>query len=251
MSDTARAYGGVLATRRHRCYKHRCLSQVVEESMSDVNQALGHEHADHPRGSPATPRERGAHLHRPHRAGEDDDRRRRQRSEPSSRQTVYRYFADRDDLLLAGVLAELEATRVGPDPSEAMALAARSPTDAVASLVEGLVHTLATIAANPVLSTLLSAERDSVRSTIDGASGALFSMYADELRPWLELGQNASLLRDDVTPDEIAELALRLTLSMMTTPGPVERDESQLRTYLKTFLTPALAGPRSVDERRT
>lgn len=163
-----------------------------------------------------------------------------------SRQTVYRYFADRDELLLAGVLAELEATQT-PDPSERMARAARTPADAVASLVEGVVHLLTGIAASPVLSTLLTTEGDTVRATIAGASTELFHLYADELRPWLALGQEAGLLRADVRPDEIAELVLRLTLSLLTTDGPVARDPDAVRSYLLTFLTPALAGRGSTD----
>lgn len=160
-----------------------------------------------------------------------------------SRQTVYRYFADRDELLLAGVLAELSAAQPAPDRSELMARAARSPADAVASLVEGVVDTLMTVRQHPVLSSLLATEGTSVRATIDGSSKALFRRYADELRPWLVLGQEAGLLRADVAPDEIAELTLRITLSMITTEGPTHRDADGLRRYLTTFLTPALEPP--------
>jgi AcrR family transcriptional regulator len=158
-----------------------------------------------------------------------------------SRQTVYRYFANRDELLLAGVLAELQASQAVPDRSEEMARAARTPIEAVASLVEGVVHTLETIRTNPLLHSLLAAESDSMRAAIDGASQALFRLYADELRPWLVLGQDSELLRADVEPDEIAELLLRLTLSFITTEGWVHRDADDLRRFLITFLTPALS----------
>lgn len=157
-----------------------------------------------------------------------------------SRQTVYRYFADRDELLLAGILAELESHAIAPDRSEVMARAARTPEEAVASLVEGVVGTLSSIAENPVLAALLATEGESVRATLEGASHALFRGYADEMRPWLVLGQDAGLLRADVAPDEISELVLRITLSLMTTDGPVHRSPDELRRYLRTFLTPAL-----------
>ncbi len=164
-----------------------------------------------------------------------------------SRQTVYRYFADRDELLLAGILAELDSSQAAPDRSEAMARAARSPADAIASLVEGVAHTLESIRASPVLHALLSSEGASVRATIDGAAHALFRGYADDMRPWLVLGQERGLLRDDVRPDEISELVLRLTLSLMTTEGPTHRDGDDLRRYLRTFLTPALAPSATQD----
>jgi len=81
------------------------------------------------------------------------------------------------------------------------------------------------------------------KTTIDGDSKALFGLYADEMRPWLEGGQQLGLLRSDVTPDEFAELTLRITLSMLTTEGPVHRDADELRRYVTMFLTPALAPP--------
>jgi AcrR family transcriptional regulator len=159
-----------------------------------------------------------------------------------SRQTIYRYFADRDELLLAALIVELERN-AGPDPSDTMALDVHTAEDAVATLVEGAVFTLESIRHNPKLAALLASEGDSVRSTLDGASGLLFRHHADNLRPWFELGQKTGFLNADLDPDEMSEWLLRITLSLLTTEGPVERGPDELRAYLKTYLTPVLAGP--------
>jgi AcrR family transcriptional regulator len=159
-----------------------------------------------------------------------------------SRQTIYRYFANRDELLLDALICELERN-AGPDPSDDMVLDIRSPEDAVATLVEGAVFTLTSIRENPKLSALLASEGDSVRATLDGASQLLFRHHADNLRPWLELGQQTGFLNPDLDPDEMCEWMMRVSLSVLTTEGPVERDDEQLRAYLKTYLTPVFAGP--------
>lgn len=159
-----------------------------------------------------------------------------------SRQTVYRYVGSRDELLAEALVAEL-GRDAGPDPSVTGLPGVVTPADAVALLVEGAVFTLERIAANPTLSTLLVAEGDSVRATLAGASRLLFRHHADELRPWLELGQRRGFLNPDLDPDEMSEWLLRITLSLLTTDGPVDRDPDQVRSYLRTYLTPVLAGP--------
>jgi AcrR family transcriptional regulator len=166
-----------------------------------------------------------------------------------SRQTIYRYFADRDELLTDALLLELERN-AGPDPSDDMVFDIASPEDAVATLVEGAVFTLTSIRENPKLSALLASEGDSVRATLDGASQLLFRHHADNLRPWLVLGQETGFLNADLDADEMCEWLMRITLSLLTTDGPVERTPDQLRAYLKTYLTPVLAGPGPVRRSR-
>jgi hypothetical protein len=43
---------------------------------------------------------------------------------------------------------------------------------------------------------------------------------------------------------------LRVTLSLLTEPGPIERDSAELHAYLKAYLTPVFAGPGSRRARR-
>jgi TetR/AcrR family transcriptional regulator len=167
-----------------------------------------------------------------------------------SRQTIYRYFANRDELLLEALIAELERTQ-RPDPSEELLRSIRTPEDAVAALVEASVHTLDTIRRNPKLAALLDTEGDSVRSTISGASGVVFQHEYADLRAPLELGQRTGFINPQLDVAEIVEWLMRITLSLLMVPGPRQRSLDEIREYLLTFLTPVLVPPAASDERLT
>lgn len=159
-----------------------------------------------------------------------------------SRQTIYRYFANRDELLLDALLLELERNR-GPDPFDELLPEIHTPEAAVDALVGGAVFTIDSIRRNRKLSALLATEGDSVRSTLAGASQLLFRHHADDLRPWLQLGQKIGFFNPDLDADEMAEWLLRITVSLLTEAGLIERGADELHAYLKAYLTPAFAGP--------
>jgi AcrR family transcriptional regulator len=159
-----------------------------------------------------------------------------------SRQTIYRYFANRDELLLDALLLELQRNS-GPDRFDEVLAQIDTAEAAVDALVNGVVFTLESIRANPKLSALLASEGDSVRATLAGASQLLFRHHTDDMRPWLQLGQKIGFFNPDLDADEMVEWLLRITVSLLTDPGPVERDSDQLRDYLRTYLTPAFVGP--------
>ncbi|KAA0234023.1 MAG: hypothetical protein JJLCMIEE_00891 [Acidimicrobiales bacterium] len=160
-----------------------------------------------------------------------------------SRQTVYRYFSSRDELFLEALLVELQRA-APPEISDGEVTGSiRTPEDAVAALVEVEVRILSAIRGNPKLAALLDNEGDSVRATLSGASQLLFRYHENELRPWLEMGQQAGFLNTELEPGEMAEWLLRMTLSLMTVEGPHRRGAEQLREYLRTYLTPVLVPP--------
>lgn len=159
-----------------------------------------------------------------------------------SRQTIYRYFADRDELLLQALLLELERAELDRSfdvPVEQI----RTPADVGALIVESVVHTIQTIRETPKLAHLLASEADSVRATFSGAAEGLFAYHERELRPWFEMAQRAGLMRADLDVAEATEWVLRVGLSLLTTEGPVRRDTDELRRYLLTYLVPALVTP--------
>jgi AcrR family transcriptional regulator len=167
-----------------------------------------------------------------------------------SRQTIYRYFTNRDELLLDALLLELERNW-GPDPFDGVLPEIHDADAAVDALVGQAVFTLESIRRNPKLSALLATEGDSVRSTLAGGSDLLFRYHADELRPWLQLGQKIGFFNPGLDADEMAEWLLRVTLSLLTEPGPVERTGAELHAYLKAYLTPVFAGPGPRGRKRS
>jgi AcrR family transcriptional regulator len=156
-----------------------------------------------------------------------------------SRATVYRYFAGRDDLILAVLLREsgrFQARLAGK---------LRKQDSLAAAIVEGVLFTVDSVREDPHLALLFTPEAAGLTTRIAGASDALFSTTAAFLRPLLAGNDQ---LRPGVNVEEASEWLLRIILSLLTAPGPVERSRAEQRRFLETFLVPALverpSGPR-------
>ncbi len=148
-----------------------------------------------------------------------------------SRATVYRYFEGRDDLILAVLLRE--ANRFLGRLRDKI-----SGQDNLAdALVEGVLFTVHSVRNDPHLALLFTPEAAGLTTRIAGASEALFSTTAEFLRPLLS-GNDA--LRPDIEVEEASEWLLRVILSLLTFPGPVERSAAAQRRYLRAYLVPAL-----------
>ncbi len=141
-----------------------------------------------------------------------------------TRQTVYRYFEDADDLFhSAAVLA------TGGLRERMRAQALRQPTPAT-RIVECLVFCAREVPADPHLAMLGGAsDRLSVSTALR------LSLVQEEMTS-LSGGQ---LGLTDVERDELAELLLRLMHSLLTEPGE-PRSEVELRAFLTSWLVPMI-----------
>lgn len=154
-----------------------------------------------------------------------------------SRATVYRYFRDRDALVL-GVLGELAdefLLQVGAR------LAPGAPFDR--QLVEGVTFAVRAVREDDRLALLFTPETAGLTTALPGAWDLLFDRARLFLSPLLESWRERRELRDDVEVDDIVEWILRVVLSLLSVPTAVERDEDRLRRFLRTFLVPSLRGP--------
>ncbi|MDP1821107.1 MAG: TetR/AcrR family transcriptional regulator [Acidimicrobiales bacterium] len=151
-----------------------------------------------------------------------------------SRATVYRYFGGREELIMGVLLREgkrflgglgrrLEASRTVQD-----------------AIVDGVVLTLAAIRHDDNLALLFAPEAAGVTTSAAGASDALFDLTAQFLHPHLERGLADGTLRPGLDFDEAAEWTLRTILTLVTVKGPRTRTDAQLRSFLHTYLAPAL-----------
>ncbi len=166
-----------------------------------------------------------------------------------SRATVYRYFGDRDELIL-GVLRR-EADRF-LERLAAKIDRARRFEDA---LVTGVLFTVDTVRSDQTLALLFAPETVGITTSVAGASELLFELTSKFLRPRFSLARRAGSLRDDIDLDEAAEWTLRAILSLLSVRPPTPRAEADSRRFLSTFLVPALATPAttrpSARRRRT
>lgn len=151
-----------------------------------------------------------------------------------SRATVYRYFADRDELVL-GVLLR----KAGWFLDRLTAEINREP-DFDRAVVNGVVFTVDAVRADENLALLFAPEAIGITTSIAGASEALFKLTTEFLRPFFEAARTSGELRSEVDLDEAAEWTLRAVLSMLTVQGPVERSTTEHKRFLSTFLMPAL-----------
>jgi AcrR family transcriptional regulator len=162
-----------------------------------------------------------------------------------SRATVYRYFANREDLILGVLLREAGrflgrlTVEINREPSFDRAV------------VESVLFTVDAVRADQNLALLFAPEAVGLTTSLAGASEALFELTADFLRPLFEDARASGEMCADIDLDEAAEWTLRAVLSLITIQGPVERDRVRQRSFLSTFLVPALAArPATRSPRR-
>ncbi len=105
-----------------------------------------------------------------------------------SRATVYRYFANRDELMLAVLLRDLERSQ--ERDLEEFFEGANDPAAFGRALVDAAVYLLSAIRNSPKLQLLLQREGPGFTSTISGASEALFAQWIDDVAPYLAAAQD-------------------------------------------------------------
>jgi len=143
-----------------------------------------------------------------------------------SRGTVYRYFANRDDLLRAFV--EREMARIGAEAGR-RAMLETAPIDRVVELVAGSVEL---VADSPAITPFL--EQDALGITTQlGGSTEIVSAVADALPALLGM--------DPDDPRGLAEWLVRVIMSFLTV-GAGSRDGSEIRAYLRRYVGPVLPG---------
>ena len=151
-----------------------------------------------------------------------------------SRATVYRYFENRDDLLMGVV--EREARRTAAD----IGLRIRSIRDPGKYIVEGVLQSLAEIPKRPALSMLFLADAVGVTSRLLLTSERLVSIGLELLLPVIEPAREKGLLRDSVDVDTTIEWIFRILTSYLTVPSPLASSEEDMRDLLRRMLLPAL-----------
>jgi AcrR family transcriptional regulator len=151
-----------------------------------------------------------------------------------SRATLYRYFSDRDQLVLGVILREagrflerLDKTFVRQDRFEDI-------------VVEGIAHAVDAVRADERLALLFAPEVAGLTASIAGASEALFEVTAKFLRPRLQAARELGQLRADIDLDEAVEWILRTILSLLTVRGPRQRRRAAQRSFIRTFVVPSL-----------
>jgi len=151
-----------------------------------------------------------------------------------SRATVYRYFENRDELLLG--VASRQASALA---SEAIAYLSRY-TAISDWLVEGLLFTLREIPNRPVFAALVtSLDSRSSGSLLLGSTG-LIQIGVDVLGPVFASAKEEGLLSAEIEPEMLIEWLLRMLWTYLNAPSQVATDEEGMRKLFRMMLIPAV-----------
>jgi len=151
-----------------------------------------------------------------------------------SRATVYRYFENRDALLLG--VASRQASKLATE-----AIGYLSQFNTISDwLVEGLLFTLRELPQRPVFASLVtSLDSRSSGSLLLGSTG-LIQIGVNVLGPMFANAQEQGLLRDDIDPEMLIEWLLRMLWTYLNAPSQVATDEEGMRRLLRMMLIPAV-----------
>lgn len=150
-----------------------------------------------------------------------------------ARITIYRRFANREELVRAVVLRE--ASRVFGQVDAAVE-GLESVDD---QLVEGFAALLRAVRTHPLVIRLLATEIDLLLPVVTVEGGPVVAVARQYLAGHFRRAQNAGRMRR-TDPEVVAELLVRITLSFLVTPDsciPLDTDR-QARTFARRFLVP-------------
>lgn len=146
--------------------------------------------------------------------------------------TIYRRIGQRDDLVGAVVGREVQRTlaavtaRLEPhdDPAERM--------------VEGFVAALRLVIDHPLIRRILELEPESLVVPLTTGAGGILELGRSYVAAELRRAGGAGPAGRD--PDEVAELLVRFTHSLVLTPGTRFADDGTARAFARAALVPLL-----------
>ena len=151
-----------------------------------------------------------------------------------SRATVYRYFENRDALLLGVASRQSSALAV-----EAINYLAQFNTISD-WLVEGLLFTLRELPSRPVFASLVTSLDSRASGNLFLGSTGLVQIGVNVLQPIFANAKAQGLLRDDVDPEMLVEWLLRMLWTYLNAPSQVATDEEGMRKLFRMMLIPAV-----------
>ena len=151
-----------------------------------------------------------------------------------SRATVYRYFENRDALLLG--VASRQASSLA---AEAISYLAQFNTISD-WLVEGLLFTLRELPSRPVFASLVTSLDSRASGNLFLGSTGLVQIGVNVLQPIFANAMAQGRLRDDVDPEMLVEWLLRVLWTYLNTPSQVATDEEGMRKLFRMMLIPAV-----------
>jgi TetR/AcrR family transcriptional regulator len=150
-----------------------------------------------------------------------------------SRSTVYRYFPNRDEVLLGLMLARVD-TALGE-----LVRSLRDPDDPVRSLPAMVLARVESVSGNPLNEALFAAESTAVAAALELGSEPIVALLLQHYGPLLLQWKRAGLLYDDLDPRSIVQWLNSTTLFLLS-PSWRPRSAIDKRRFVEQFLVRAL-----------
>jgi AcrR family transcriptional regulator len=154
-----------------------------------------------------------------------------------SRATVYRYFANRDEILLGVLLRASERTE------RRIWRAASRATTVEQWFVESFLATLREVPKDRMMRLMFTTEEGPEMARVVEGSDVFLQRTIDRLGPMFERAKADGLLRDGVDPHEASEWIERLCMSFLAYPPAAVNGtggERRVRRMLEKLLVPVL-----------
>jgi AcrR family transcriptional regulator len=151
-----------------------------------------------------------------------------------SRATIYRYFADKDELIRAVMV------RRAAEIADQLTAELGDFADPAELLVEGVLRGIDGLRADPCFESFWGPSSQPVTARVAGGSTALNEVIAGALEPLLRLAEATGRLRPEIKPSEAAEWMFLISIALATISSPVDRTRAEQAAFLHQFLVPAL-----------
>jgi AcrR family transcriptional regulator len=152
-----------------------------------------------------------------------------------TRPTIYRYFPDRDTLLMAAMDRRFHG---GMERARKYIQSRPSFTD---KIVDGLIYLIEAGDNDPLAQAMLSPDQLATGTALLGASGEGARMTRELWEPILLAAQEAGEMRHDLDPVQACAWLAHLQLSFMMRINEFSRHPETRRQFLERFVAPAMA----------
>ena len=150
-----------------------------------------------------------------------------------SRSTLYRYFPNRDEVLLGLMLARVD-TALGE-----LVRSLRDPDDPVRSLPEMVLARVESVSGNPLNEALFAAESTAVPTALEVGAQPVVEVLLRHYGPLLQRWQDAERLYPDLDHRSVVQWLSATTLFLLT-PSWRHRSPAEKHRFLEQFLVRAL-----------
>jgi AcrR family transcriptional regulator len=151
-----------------------------------------------------------------------------------ARSTVYRYFSNRDDLLVATIKLEMV------DLNERILKKIARYQTPEELIVEGLILAIKEVPRRPLLRAVFTSDEDSRARRVVWRSDVIIDFGEELMDHVIRPATQTGILQDSVRPEILVEWVYRLLLSFLTLPSNWVKSDTQLRTTLRALLLPVL-----------